>query len=158
MAKLKNKNGDSSELERLDQGQSDESENNIYHRPLGTQSLGVDLKNMLDRMVQAPMLVAVMSAKPSKIAIGKSEVPVLISGLIMGSHGFYGIESGFPSKYQVVIDEAIPVKEAHYIDPLTVRLVISTEHARPGTYDISFSNSLGETLTGLRVLTIGEFK
>lgn len=125
-----------------------------YEKPRGAKELSPEVQARLNRMMSEPLIVAVMVAKPSTVYVGKDNTEVLVTGLLMGSHGFYGVDTGFPNKYQVAIDEFIEVKNIQYVDPITVKLTISTLHAKPGKYDISFANSLGETLTGLNLLKV----
>ena len=129
-----------------------------YEVPKGSRELSPEVQARLDRIMQEPLIVAIMVAKPDTLQIGEKNRDILVTGLLMGSQGFYGIESGFPNKYQVAIDESIVIKNVQYIDPITVKLSISTVNAKPGTYDISFANSIGETLTGLGVLKIVDSK
>lgn len=161
MSKSKRKDENLDKNLKAEKLNSNKSDNNSGHnsdheyvQPEGTEKLSIEYQEKLDRIMSAPLVVAVMKAKPDKIEAGKEKIDVIVSGLIMGTNGFYSAESGFPNKYQVVISQTIPVLEIQYIDPITVKLTVSTVDAKPGVYDISFSNSLGETLTGLRVLKV----
>ncbi len=121
----------------------------IQEYAVDTDQWGVQVAQL-----RAPAPVEPVEVKPHTIHQGKSSVRLIIHGHSHDGSGFFDPGKDFDCRLRVKISGGVTVKQVNYIDPTTIKVIVSTEHASLGSKKIKIINPDGQKVVAHGLLTV----
>ena len=105
--------------------------------------------------VLAPPPATPVGVNPPAVASGQASVTVTVTGLADNGAGFYDPGDSFSCRLRAQVSDGVTVNNITYVNPMTVRLNLSTINASAGSKNITISNPDGQSVTANNLLTVG---
>ena len=121
----------------------------IQEYAVDTDQWGVQVAQL-----RAPAPAEPVSVTPHTIHQGKSSVRLIIHGHSHDGSGFFDPGKDFDCRLRVKISGGVTVKQVNYIDPTTIKVIVSTEHASLGSKKIKIINPDGQKVVAHGLLTV----
>lgn len=102
----------------------------------------------------APPPATIDSLSPASIASGQSDVEIEINGISQNGSGFFDPGDDFNCRLMVSISGGVTVTDVEYVDPVTLRIHVSTIGVVPGSKDVTVTNPDGQSATKTDGLTV----
>lgn len=103
--------------------------------------------------LRAPPPAQLISVAPNKIHQGKL-TNLTIRGRSKNGYGFFDPGKNFDCRLRVEISGGVEVKKVKYINPTTIKVEVSTEHASLGLKQIKIINPDGQKVEANCLLTV----
>lgn len=107
-----------------------------------TNSYGVRVAKLL-----APAPPSLVSASPSSVQVGQSNVDVVITGSSASGEGFYDPGSGFANRISASISGGVTVNSVTYNSSTQVTVNITTTSASTGSKTVIITNPDGQSVS-----------
>lgn len=95
----------------------------------------------------APPPATILSLSPSSVVTGQSDIEIQINGSSQNFSGFFDPGDDFDCRLDVSISGGVTVTDVEYIDPVTIKIHVSTIGATPGSKNVTVTNPDGQSTT-----------